>query len=194
MKSPPARPQAGLEERFRSGDEAAFEEVVRRHREAVYRMARRLLGSHDDADEAAQVAFVRAWRARSQFRGDASVRTWLIRIVMNVALNQLRTDRRRDRFFARFRRETATHASTSRTAQAAVEAHEVHREVHNAISALSPSLRAVVVLFDLEGLNCANVADTLRIPQGTVRSRLYNARRQLRVRLTPYLLGAPRGQ
>ena len=83
----PAPPidDASLAERFRAGDEEAFAEIVTRHRRAVYLMALRLLGRHEDADEAAQLAFVRAWNGREQFRGAASVRTWLIRIGLNVA-------------------------------------------------------------------------------------------------------------
>ncbi len=74
-----------LAQRHRAGDPAAFEEIVARHKRVVYLTARRMLSSHADADEAAQVAFVRAWRALGRFRGDSSLRTWLVRIVLNVA-------------------------------------------------------------------------------------------------------------
>jgi RNA polymerase sigma-70 factor (ECF subfamily) len=74
-----------LLERIRAGDVAAFDEIVTRHRLAVYRVARRVLGSHEAADEAAQETFVRAWRSIGGFRGDAQLSTWLIRIALNVS-------------------------------------------------------------------------------------------------------------
>ena len=74
-----ARDDEMLARRFRDGDAEAFERVVRENRRAVYMMARRLLDSHEEADEAAQQAFVRAWRARGGFRGESSLRTWLMK-------------------------------------------------------------------------------------------------------------------
>ena len=84
-RPPFATEEATRAERFRQGDEAAFDRIVRDNRRAVYLMARRLLRRHDEADEAAQVAFVRAWKSRAGFRGASSLRTWLIRITLNVA-------------------------------------------------------------------------------------------------------------
>ena len=81
--------ESDLVERFRSGDAAAFDEIVTLHRVVVYGVARRLLRSHEDADEAAQTAFVKAWTARRSFRGDAGLRTWLVRIALNTAKSML---------------------------------------------------------------------------------------------------------
>ena len=90
----PPGDEAALVERFRRGEEAALDDIMTRHRRPVYLMARRLLGNHEDADEAAQLTFVRAWRSRDRFRGDAALRTWLTRIVLNVA-KSMRTGRAR---------------------------------------------------------------------------------------------------
>ena len=79
-QAPRAPDEARLAERFRRGEQAAFEEIVSCHRRTVYSVARRLLRSHEDADEAAQVAFVKAWNARSRFRGAARLKTWLVSI------------------------------------------------------------------------------------------------------------------
>jgi len=92
----PDTEEASLAERFRTGDARAFDAIVTLHRHEVYRVALRMLGRHEDADEAAQRAFVRAWKARRRFRGDAAVRTWLIRIVLNVAKSMRRSGREQE--------------------------------------------------------------------------------------------------
>ena len=84
-----ANEDPSLAERFRQGAAAAFDHIVRENRRTVYLMARRVLHRHDEADEAAQAAFVRAWKSRAGFRGASSLRTWLIRITLNVARSML---------------------------------------------------------------------------------------------------------
>src|SRR2546426_24744 len=76
--------------RYLRGDGSAFDELVLRHRLAVYRLAYRLLGNHEEADDVSQEAFLRAYRALPGFRGDASFRTWITRIVINLALSARR--------------------------------------------------------------------------------------------------------
>ena len=81
---------------FREGDEACFNELVRRYQQRVYWVARRVMGTHEDADDIVQDAFVRVYEGLAGFRGDANFYTWLYRITMNLALNALRKKRIRD--------------------------------------------------------------------------------------------------
>jgi RNA polymerase sigma-70 factor (ECF subfamily) len=174
--------------------DTAFATFVEKHAESAYRVARRMMPSHEAADDVVQEAFLRAHQSVGNFRRDAMLDTWLYRIVMNVALNQLRGQRRRMRFLDRFRRDAGVMSRRPAMPSASVEQAEAREHVQEAVMALPPTLRAVVVLFDLEGLDCAEVSSALGIPQGTVRSRLHNARRQLRIRLDPYFGGSERGE
>ncbi|MDA1190419.1 MAG: sigma-70 family RNA polymerase sigma factor, partial [Candidatus Poribacteria bacterium] len=133
----------------------AFVEFVEKHRERVYRVARRMTCSHEDADDVVQETFLKAFRSMPQFRGDAQVETWLYRIVMNVSLNRQRGRERQRRFLDLFRREP----EPSPPMPSAMLAHnELRDRVNEAIATLPPDQRAVVVLFDLEGLPCSEVA------------------------------------
>ena len=156
---------------------AAFVTLVEKHREQAYRVARRMMPSHEAADDVVQEALLRAFRSLDRFRRDAELDTWLYRIVMNVALNRLRGYRRRIGFLDRFRRDANALARRPPPPHAAVEQAEAREQVNAAVMALAPGLRAVV-------------SGTLAIPEGTVRSRLHNARRQLRTRLDPYFDGS----
>jgi RNA polymerase sigma-70 factor (ECF subfamily) len=160
---------------------------VEKHRERVYRVAAHMVGAHEDADDVVQEAFLRAYRSLGRFRGDAAVETWLYRIVANVAVNHLRQRSRRRRFVGRLMRRPAAVARASESPAAQAEAVEVRAIVRDALDELSPDHRAVVVLFDLEGLTCAETARVLGVPEGTVRSRLHHARGRLRRRLEPYV-------
>lgn len=172
--------------------EATFVTFVEKHGESAYRIARRMMPSHEAADDVVQEAFLRAFQSLGKFRNGATLDTWLYRIVMNVALNQLRGQRRRMSFLDRFRRDGGVMSQRPPMAHVALEQAEAREQAQEAVMSLAPGLRAVVVLFDLEGLDCSEVSEALGIPQGTVRSRLHNARKQLRVRLEPYFHGSAR--
>jgi RNA polymerase sigma-70 factor (ECF subfamily) len=182
-------PAVGTERRETRGGEFAsqqdeeFNVLVCQHREAVYRVAVRLTHRHEDADDLVQETFLRAYASLGHFRGDASTSTWLYRIVTNLALNHMRRRARFERIAGLFCREP------SAVGPASVESDETRRAVHAALEALPASQRAVVVLFDMEGLSAAQIAEILDVPEGTVRSRLHHARRHLRRRLSPYVFG-----
>ncbi|GIX05760.1 MAG: hypothetical protein KatS3mg115_0163 [Candidatus Poribacteria bacterium] len=171
---------------------AAFRELVVKHRERVYRVARQMVGSHEDADDVVQEVFCRTFERLEQFRGDAALTTWLYRATVNAALNHLRARNRRLQFLRRWVHRANRPALPSPHSK--VEWDEMREQVREAIEALSPRLRAVVVLADLEGLSAPEVARILQIPEGTVRSRLYAARRQLRERLEPLFASDREGE
>jgi RNA polymerase sigma-70 factor (ECF subfamily) len=164
--------------RSRRGDLDAFERLVRVHQDRVYALAYRITGNHEDANDAAQEAFVKAFGGLRQFRGDAAFSTWLHRIASNAALDLVR------------RRPTAPPAELPLDLAApdgpedVAYRHEVQRRIHTALGRLPAEYRVAVVLRDLQGMAYDEIARVLHLPIGTVRSRISRAREALRVQLT----------
>ena len=186
-----------LVERAIAGDTDAFGEVVRRWERKIYALAYGFTGSVEDARDAAQETFVAAYRNLRNFRGEAKVSSWLHRI----AVNQCITRQRRARVRAETGIEDAVESSgegflsTSETCSPAraVEVKERTEAVRRAVAALTPELREVVLLKEFEGLTFQEIAEALQVPLSTVKSRLYTALRQLRMRLEKFELEvAPR--
>jgi RNA polymerase sigma-70 factor (ECF subfamily) len=164
------------------GDTAAFDQLVVRHQAAVYRAALAALRSPADAEEAAQDAFVRAWTAIGWFRADASFRTWLLTIAWNRALSRRRT------LAGWWRRRTSLDdAGDVRSAGSGPEAGAEHRELcaraAAAIESLSPKLRDALLLAQNGDYGYDEVARMLAVPVGTVKWRVSEARRQVRLKL-----------
>jgi RNA polymerase sigma-70 factor, ECF subfamily len=165
-----------LVERSRAGDVAAFEELVRRHQSRAYGIAYRLLGNKEDAQEVAQEAFARAYFRLGEFRGTAQFRTWLYRILVNLATDYLR--RRRPEV----REEDAVLRPVARgeNPETHLDQQELRQRITRAIEVLPVDLRTVIVLREMEGLSYSEIARVIRRPVGTVMSRLFHARRRLR--------------
>lgn len=186
-----------LVERAIAGDTDAFGEVVRRWERKIYALAYGFTGSVEDARDAAQETFVAAYRNLRNFRGEAKVSSWLHRIAVNQCITRQRRARVRaetgiedavessgESFLA-----TSEHASPARAA----EVKERTEAVRRAVAALTPELREVVLLKEFEGLTFQEIAEALQVPLSTVKSRLYTALRQLRMRLEKFELEvAPR--
>ena len=178
MEPPVAVDDNSLIKRSCSGDLDAFEHLVRAHQDRIYNLAYRITGNHEDAADAAQDAFVRAYQALPRFRGEASFSTWVYRIATNAALDLVR---RRPQV-----PPVELPADQASSDDPAAEAHrrEVNRRVHAAVGRLPDEYRAVVVLRDLQGLAYDEIANVLHVPIGTVRSRLSRGREALRALLT----------
>jgi RNA polymerase sigma-70 factor (ECF subfamily) len=180
-----------LIERCRSGDVAAFEPLVEKYRDRVWRLALNVVRDREDAWDVAQEAFIRAWQALPSFRGQSAFYTWLFRIVMNVAADRMRQRAARGRAFGT---EPVPEEDWERTMpdqgpgpeDEALRAEERER-IRRALSALPEHHRTVIMLNDLEGLSYREIAEVLDIPMGTVMSRLHNARKRLRDLLGPML-------
>ncbi len=166
---------ADLVRRFLDGDAAAFDEIVLRHRGIVYAVARRLLRSHDDADEATQAAFVRAWRGLRRFRGDAALRTWLVRIVINVARTMRSATVREDGHEAIEDRRDPGESSES-----ALGRRQERLMVRRAVAGLPPRQREVVVLKVFSEMTYAEVATVMDLSEGAVKAHLHQAVANLR--------------
>ena len=176
----PAADERALIRRSAGGDADAFRILVDLHRDRAYGLALRLLRSGPDAEEVAQDAFVRAWRAIGEFRGDASFSTWLYRIVWRRALDRaaiLKTRRGREIALE----DEGVAESLGRVAAAAgAEANTEGFE--QMIAPLSDVQRAVVTLFYYEDRSVAEVGRALEMPEGTVKTHLSRARATLRRR------------
>lgn len=153
----------------RGGDVDAFEQLVRRYQDGVYRVALRMLGSRADAQDAVQDTFVRAWRAMPRVRHDSTISTWLYRIVTRQCLDKIAARRPTTRLDEV---ELEAGADPARTAE--------HRArlgaVSHAIADLPPEQRAAFVLREFEGLSYQQVGEVLGISLAAVKGRIHRAR------------------
>ena len=157
------------------GDQDAFGRLVRKYQHRVVALASGLLADRSDAEDVAQEAFFRAYKGLAHFRGASQFRTWLFQVVVNTA----RTYRRRQRT----RVETAVddHAMERAEGTDRVETAVVVRdEITRALATLPADMREAVLLRDVEGLDYREIAELLALPIGTVESRIFRGRQQLR--------------
>jgi RNA polymerase sigma-70 factor (ECF subfamily) len=181
-----------LIERCLAGDVAAFEPLVERYRQRVWRLAYQLLHDREEAWDCAQEAFVRAFHSLSSFRGHAAFYTWLFRITVNVATDRQRSRGAQARAFGAERLSEEEWKRTmpdpgARPDQAAVQSEQRER-IRRALDALPHKARTIIMLSDVEGLSYREIADVLGCPIGTVMSRLHNARKRLKSLLGPMLV------
>ena len=158
----------------REGDRSAFAELLGRHGREVFGLAFRLTHSYELASDVAQETWIRAWRGLPAFRGEAAFATWVYRIAVNTCYDLLRKERRRpSEAMPDYLDLSDPRAEDPYTSV------ELRPSVEAALATLSPDFRAVVVLSDIEGMSLPEVAEALEVPVGTVKSRLFRARRQL---------------
>jgi RNA polymerase sigma-70 factor (ECF subfamily) len=168
-----------------AGDGEAFNELVRRYQGMAYNVAYRILGNTEDAADATQDAFLSAYRAVKRFRR-GSFRSWLMRIVTNACYDCLRRAQRRAVASLDSGEDADGHeclADPGESPEAMAERQDQSRQIQRALATLPPGQRVVVVLSDIQGLGYAEIAQVLRVPVGTVRSRLSRGRRVLRDRV-----------
>lgn len=171
-----------------SGDSNAFAELMRRHEGLVFSVCMRMLTDRDLALDATQDVFVSFFRKAGQFRGESAVSTWLYRIAVNTCLDTLRKARRRP-----IEALPEHYDAADFSAGAGFVAVELRPEIEKAIGSIPIEFRAAVVLSDAHGLSLAEVAEILGVPVGTVKSRVFRARRLLAEQLGNLMEG-PRHQ
>ncbi|HEY7898139.1 MAG TPA: sigma-70 family RNA polymerase sigma factor [Gemmatimonadaceae bacterium] len=154
------------------GDQAAFGMLVRLHSKRAYAVARAIVTVHEDAEDAVQEAFVRAYQALDRFNLDQAFGPWLNRIVANAALDLARR--------RKVRTTDELHESLAGTFRDPGEADELRRRLAEALAKLPDRMRSVLVLHDIEGFAHSEIGKTLGIPEGTARSDLHHARQRLR--------------
>lgn len=178
--------EAELVSRAAAGEEAAFESIMRRHNQLLFRTARSILKSDAEAEDAVQDAFLRAWLALDSFRAESKLSTWLVRIVTNEALGRLRrakvpTIPLEDAMTSIDPKMQLALADTpgSGPEQSALRA-QVRGLIEQQIDLLPDDYRTVFMLRAVEGLSARDVAEALDIPVATVRTRAFRARKLLR--------------
>jgi RNA polymerase sigma-70 factor (ECF subfamily) len=180
-------------ERLKQGDAAAFEVLIAERSGEVYGLLYRLTENSEEARDLTQETFLRAFQSISQFRGDSDLRTWIYRIAINQARNRWRWWRRRRRDATVSLDSEDAHgrqplieslrSEGDRSPEQETLAHERERALRRALRSLSLSYRETVILRDIEGFSYEEIAETLGINVGTVKSRLARGRQELRTRL-----------
>ena len=171
-----ARQEAEWVARAQYGDTEAFRQLVERHRDRIYGLVLRMVRSADDAEEVAQDAFVRAWRALPRFRGEAAFATWLHRIAVRLAADRAASlGRRRGR-------EAPLDDPRTITAEAPEERnpHDESARIDGLMERLTMAQRAVVTLYYYQDRSVEDVARLLGMPENTVKTHLSRARAALR--------------
>jgi RNA polymerase sigma-70 factor (ECF subfamily) len=172
-----------------AGNTAAFELLVRKYQHRVHALVRRYVRDDAEAQDVTQEAFIRAWRALPNFRGDSQFYTWLYRIAVNTAKNHLVSLGRRppgddiEMDDAEQRGDASLHDNA--TPEQELQRSEVEREVLAAVAALPAELRDALTLREVEGLSYDEIAERMGCPIGTVRSRIFRAREAVDARLRP---------
>jgi RNA polymerase sigma-70 factor (ECF subfamily) len=176
-------PDAHLVEAAQRGDRDAFGDLVARYQDRLFNTLLRIAGSREDAADAVQDAFVQAYVKLDSFRGDSQFFTWLYRIAMNVAFSRRRRRRPMGSLNAAKLNagEEPMDAAAGPRDQLLTE--ERAQQVHSALADLGEVHRKILVLRELEGCSYETIADILELPVGTVRSRLFRARMQLKEKL-----------
>ncbi len=178
-----------LVRRVQRGDKGAFDALVLKYQHKVVKLVMRYVRNPAEAEDVAQEAFIKAYRALPQFRGDSAFYTWLYRIAINTAKNAVVS---RDRSPVEFDLDSQnsdesydmqSRLKDSETPEGLVLTDEIRGTVNSAIDALPEDLRTAIVLRELEGLSYEEIAAAMGCPVGTVRSRIFRAREAIDRRL-----------
>ena len=165
------------------GDIDAFDALMARHETKIFNLCLWVLADRDEAADAAQDTFIRAYRHLKKFRGDCAFGSWVSRIAINVSRDALKKKRKRPRDFSSLEREDGPEFDPPDPARAAPEAlarHERQLAVRRALARVPETYRTALILFDLQGRSYEECADVLQVPVGTIKSRLSRARAALR--------------
>ena len=187
------RTEALLIDNLREGDKTALAPLVEKYKRMVHRLALQITKSHEDANDVMQETFIKVYQSIHTFRQEAAFETWIYRIAVNEALNFVkRRERRRESPLSttdesEYDPSVRQKAEMANDPQLNAEKTELRHWVTKAVNSLSLKHRIVVILHELEGLTHAEIASILNCSEGTVRSRLHYARKQLRSLLKPYV-------
>lgn len=182
-----------LVERVQRGDKRAFELLVSKYQRKIFRLLSRLIRDPAEIEDVAQEAFIKAYRALPNFRGESAFYTWLYRIAINTAKNHLVAQGRRAPTTTETEVEDAENFDDAdqlrdfNTPDAMLLSRQVGEAVNRAIEKLPEDLRTAVVLRELEGLSYEEIAEAMNCPIGTVRSRIFRAREAIASELRPLL-------
>jgi len=188
-------------DRLQVGSDEAFETLISLYQAPIYNVAYRILGDASEASDAVQETFMKIFKGIKTFRGESGLKTWIYRIAISESLN-------RQRWWKRWRHHAPVSVDDTSpngarlvdvrdsrpTPESACAQMEMEREVQRALSGLSFEHRVAVVLRDIEGLSYEEIAETLGLSLGTVKSRLWRARSEMKTKLEPVLKSRSRSQ
>jgi RNA polymerase sigma-70 factor (ECF subfamily) len=190
-------PDRALIARCQNADASAFNEIVARYKGKIYHYILRMVGNAEDAEDLTQEVFIRMVVHIHGFRAEASLSTWLFRIAGNLCVDSFRRRRKDKGLVSSLDTPTLSDdedsgagrdiADLSQAPESLMGRKELGAQIEAALAKLPPKLRSAVVLHDIEGLPYDDIAEVERIPLGTVKSRIFNARVALREHLRPYL-------
>lgn len=167
--------------RLQKRDEAAFEELIRQYEKKVYTLCFRMCGNSEDAEEAAQDAFLALWRGIDRFRQESSLSTWIYRLATNACIDTLRRRKKQSGSVSLDDEELFVDAvDTSPQPQETVEHREAQKLLQEGLSAFPEEYRKVLILREIEGLSYTEIAESASIELGTVKSRISRGRSLLR--------------
>jgi RNA polymerase sigma-70 factor (ECF subfamily) len=184
---------AELVARVQKGDKRAFDLLVLKYQRKIMRLLSRMIRDPGEVEDVAQEAFIKAYRAIGQFRGDSAFYTWLYRIAINTARNWQASNSRRPsspNVIETQDGETFNqidNLTDISTPESVVASREIVETVNQAIGALPEDLRTAIVLREIEGMSYEDIAQTMNCPIGTVRSRIFRAREAIAAQLRPVL-------
>jgi len=184
-----------LVQRAQRGERGAFDLLVLKYQHKVVKLIARFISNPAEAEDVAQDAFVKAYRALKSFRGDSAFYTWIYRIAINTAKNALMSRKRRpmdydldlqdpDQY------ERHARLSDSATPERLLLTEEIRRTVQQAMRELPVDLRTAIMLREIDGLSYEEIAESMECPVGTVRSRIFRAREAIDNKLKPLLEGS----
>ena len=182
-----------LVERAQRGDKRAFGLLVEKYQRKLGRLLSRMIRDPAEVEDVVQEAFIKAYRALPNFRGDSAFYTWLYRIGINTAKNYLVSMGRRPRVTAEIELEDAENFEdgddlrTIATPETELMSKQVAQNVNETVSALPEELRTAITLREIEGLSYEEIATLMGCPIGTVRSRIFRARETIAEKLRPLL-------
>ncbi len=195
-EAPPAAPPTSEQELVKlacRGDLSAYDELVRRYQERIYATIYHMTANHEDANDLAQEAFIKAFHALKSFKGGSSFYTWVYRIAVNKTINFLKQRKNRSQMSLNDLDFNAEHNPdlvaliSDKTPRREVNLSELQEKLNEAMQKLSDPHRLVVTLHDVQGLSHEEIAKIMECNIGTVRSRLFYARQQLQAHLSDYL-------
>jgi len=179
-----------LVEKCRKGDINAFELLVLKYQRRVFNLIYRLTGDNEMVEDIAQEVFLKAYKSLDSFQGKSSFYTWLYRIAINTSFNHIKSNKENQ--FKVLESDSGgdkiyDNAENILDTEQLIEQHELSKKIEEAINSLNDEQKTIIVLRDVEGLSYDEIGKIIGCPSGTVRSRLFRARKELKTKLENYI-------
>ncbi len=170
--------------RVRAGDTNAFEQLVIEHQKKVYNLALRMVGNEQDALDMSQEAFIRAYNSLESFRGDSKFSVWLYRLTSNICIDFLRSRNRKQTTSLTFdgnddEQEELNIPDARFSPDTVLEKREMREALYRGLDSLTPEYREILLLREINGLSYEEIGQALKLEEGTVKSRIFRARKKL---------------